>query len=470
MNKKLLLKKLISIISKNKIITDKKILESYNKDWRGFYNKKSICVILPSTNKEISNILNFCFINNIKIVPQGGNTSLTGASVPSKNNYEIILNLKKMNKILSIDKVNMLVEVESGVILDNLKKYTDLNDLYFPLNISSSGSCLIGGNIATNAGGINALKYGSIRESLQGIEVILADGTIINNMSSIKKNNTGYDIKNIFCGSEGTLGIITKALLKLYPKPFNYFHSLISFSSINQTILFYEKIKLIFNEKIESAEIIPDIAFEITIKHGFLKERFFKKKYDTYLLCKFALFEDKLKFEKFFIEKVSKIQNKFEDLIIPKSIQQENNFWKFRDDLVESYKKEGNYITNDISLPLNQLNIFIKKATKKIDKLIPGTRIYSFGHLGDGNIHFNMIEPLKFSKNFTLYRESIYELVNKLVKQHNGSFSAEHGIGMIKKTSFLKYKSLNEINFMKRIKKSIDPKNILNPGKIFNLK
>ena len=469
MDKKDILKGISNIISKKKIIISEKELSKYNKDWRGFYNFKSICVIFPQSTKEISTILNFCFLNNIKVVPQSGNTSLTGASVPSKNNYEIIIKLNKMNKILSIDKVNMLVKVESGATLDSLKKFVEKNNFYFPLSLSSSGSCLIGGNIATNAGGINALKYGTMRDSIQGLEVILADGTKIENMSSMKKNNTGYDIKNIFCGSEGTLGIITKALIKIYPKPKNYFHCFLGFNSIKQTIEFFKNLKLIFIENLESAEIIPNIAFEMTIKHGLLNKHFFNKPCKSYLLCKFSLFEDKEKFQEIFFKKLQNIKDLYQDIIIPLSIQQEINFWKFRDDLVASYKMEGKYITNDISLPLDKLIIFFNKASHEIEKKIPGTRIYSFGHLGDGNIHFNMIEPKNFQKDFNMYREEIYDLVNKLVFENKGSFSAEHGIGISKKNSLKKFKSSNEIQVMKNIKKSLDIKNILNPGKIFDL-
>ena len=469
MDKKFIIKGLINIISKKQIIIDDKELSKYNKDWRGFYSFKSICAVFPKSANEISKILNFCFINNIKVVPQSGNTSLTGASVPSKNNYEIIINLNKMDKILAIDKVGMLVEVESGVTLDNIKKFVDKNNFYFPLSLSSSGSCLIGGNIATNAGGVNALKYGTIRDSIQGLEVMLADGSKIENMSSMKKNNTGYDIKNIFCGSEGTLGIITKALIKIYPKPEDYFHCFLGFNSIKQTLAFFQNLKLIFNESLESAEIIPNIAFEMTIKHGFLNKHFFKKPCKSYLLCKFSLFENKEKFQEIFFKKLQNVDDLYKDIIIPQSIQQEINFWKFRDNLVTSYKKEGQYITNDISLPLDKLISFLNKASKEIEKIIPGTRIYSFGHLGDGNIHFNMIEPKNFQNNFYAHREKIYNLVNKLVVKSKGSFSAEHGIGMAKKKSLKKFKSYNEMQLMKNIKKSLDTKNILNPGKIFDI-
>ena len=296
MNKDQIINSLQKIIPKKDIISNNEELSKYNKDWRGLYNYNSICIVFPNSKIEISKILKLCFSNNIKVVPQAGNTSLTGAAVPSKNNYEILINLKKMNKILSIDKTNLLIEVESGVILDNLKEYVNKNNFYFPLSLSSSGSCLIGGNIATNAGGINALKYGTIRESLQGIEVVLSDGSIIESMSAMKKDNTGYDIKNIFCGSEGTLGIITKLLLKIYPKPKNYYHCFFAFKSIYKTINFFQKLKELFSETLESAEIIPNIAFEITIKHGFLNKHFFSPTHESYLLCKFSLFEDKEKF------------------------------------------------------------------------------------------------------------------------------------------------------------------------------
>ena len=469
MNKKQIIKNLLDIVSKKNIIFNKDELLKYNKDWRGFYNFSSICLVFPNSKIEISKILKLCFKNNIKVVPQAGNTSLTGASVPSKNNYEIIINLKNMNKILSIDKINMLVEVESGVILDNLKEYIKKNNFYFPLELSSSSSCLIGGNIATNAGGINALKYGTVRESLQGIEVVMSDGSIIKNMSKMKKDNTGYDFKNIFCGSEGTLGIITKALLKIYPRPDSYYHCFFAFNEIEESINFFKKFRNLFKEDLESCEIIPEIAFEITIKHGFLNKHFFSKTYKSYLLCKFSLFEDRDNFEDKFYKKISKIDTLYQDLIVAQSIQQEINFWKFRDDLITSYKMEGKFITNDISLPLDKIEQFINIMSKKINKIIPGTRIYCFGHLGDGNIHFNMIEPKNYNKNFNLYRNEIYNLVNKIVRENNGSFSAEHGIGLIKKEGLKKFKNKNQIEFMKKIKKSLDPKNILNPGKIIDL-
>jgi len=214
---------LMLIAGEKNILTEQKELTKYNQDWRGFYNNKSLCVVFPLNTKILKEIVIFCFENNIIIVPQGGNTSLTGASVPTYQNKEIIINFSKMNKIIEIDKNNLTVLVESGLILDNLKEYLDKEDLYFPINLSSSGSCMIGGNIATNAGGINALKYGTMKDNVIGIEMITGNGTLLSSLSKMKKNNTGYDLKSIVSSSEGTLGMITKALLKIYPKPSDNF-------------------------------------------------------------------------------------------------------------------------------------------------------------------------------------------------------------------------------------------------------
>ena len=215
--------KLTLIVGENNILTEQKELTKYSKDWRGFYNNKSLCVVFPINTKTLKEIVIFCFENDIKIVPQGGNTSLTGASVPTYKSQEIIINFSKMDKILEIDKSNLTVLVESGLILDNLKENLDKEGLYFPINLSSSGSCMIGGNIATNAGGINALKYGTMKDNLIGIEMITGNGTLLSNLSKMKKNNTGYDLKSIVSSSEGTLGMISKALLKIYPKPTDSF-------------------------------------------------------------------------------------------------------------------------------------------------------------------------------------------------------------------------------------------------------
>ena len=266
--------KLTLIVGEKNILTEQKELTKYSKDWRGFYNNKSLCVVFPINTRTLKEIVIFCFEKGIKIVPQAGNTSLTGASVPTYKSQEIIINFSKMNKILEIDKSNLTVLVEAGLILDNLKENLDKEGLYFPINLSSSGSCMIGGNIATNAGGINALKYGTMKDNLIGIGMITGNGTLLSNLSKMKKNNTGYDLKSIVSSSEGTLGMISKALLKIYPKPTDSFTFFVAYENLNLCIESFKQIRNIYYDKLESAELIPNIAFEMCIKHGFLNKHF----------------------------------------------------------------------------------------------------------------------------------------------------------------------------------------------------
>lgn len=460
---------LTSIVGIKNILTEKKELIKYNKDWRGFYNNKSLCVLFPINTQILKKIVIFCFENNLKIVPQGGNTSLTGASVPTYQNQEIIINFSKMNKILEIDKNNLTILVEAGLILDNLKEYLNREGLYFPINLSSSGSCMIGGNIATNAGGINALKYGTMKDNVIGIEMITGDGTLLSSLSKMKKNNTGYDLKSIVSSSEGTLGMISKALLKIYPKPTDSFTFFVAYENLNFCIESFKQIRNIYYDKLESAELIPNYSFEVCLKNNYINKHFFRNKHPWYVIYRLNLYENKINFENIF-EKNYHILDKFiKDILIPTSIDQENKIWKFRDDLVEAYKMEGKIVTNDISIPLDKIDIFFKTAASHLSKIPLEIKLHPFGHLGDNNIHFNMVLPkIKDLKTYRKIRDEIYLYINDLVESYGGSFSAEHGIGQIKKDSLLKYKSAAEINMMKNIKKIFDPKNILNNGKIFN--
>ena len=461
--------KLTLIVGEKNILTEQKELIKYNEDWRGFYNNKSLCVIFPINTKILKEVAIFCFENNIKIVPQGGNTSLTGASVPTYQSQEIIINFSKMNKILEIDKSNLTVLVEAGLILDNLKENLDKEGLYFPINLSSSGSCMIGGNIATNAGGINALKYGTMKDNIIGIEMITGNGTLLSNLSKMKKNNTGYDLKSIVSSSEGTLGMISKALLKIYPKPTDSFTFFAAYENLNLCIESFKQIRNIYYDKLESAELIPNDSCEVCLKNNFINKHFFKTKNPWYVMYRLNLYENKLNFQNIFENNYPVLDKFIKEILIPTSIEQENKIWKFRDDLVEAYKMEGKVVTNDISIPLDKIDIFFKTAASYLNKIPMEIKLNPFGHLGDNNIHFNMVLPnIGDLNSYIKIRDEIYLYINDLVQSYGGSFSAEHGIGQIKKDSLLKYKTSSEIEIMKNIKKIFDPKNILNDGKIFD--
>jgi FAD/FMN-containing dehydrogenase len=447
--------------------SDIELNKKHSSDWRGRFTNISLGVVFPNSTFQVSKIVKFANKHNISLIPQGGNTGLVGGTSPSKNKMEIILSLEKMNKIFEIDDENRSIELQAGVIIENASSILENKDFIFPLNMSSIGSSQVGGAIATNAGGMNVIKYGSIRNNILAVEVVLANGEILSLGSNLIKDNTGYNLKDIFCGSEGTLGIITKARMKIYPKPFDYATCFISVNSIDKVINIFKYINKNFSEKIERVEFISDLSFELCIKHHLLNKRFFQKKTKYYLLIKFIYFNNSQmhleSLEKLFVAQ----EDNCEEFLLAQNEKESLDFWKFRESLTEAQKIDGKLLSFDISVPINNIESFLKQSKKQISELIPNIKFHIFGHLGDSNIHFNLIEPDNFKKDFYKYEKKMKKIVNRLIVEFKGSVSAEHGIGMLKKDDLKKTKNIKEIELMKKIKKLLDPKNILNKGKIF---
>ena len=458
------LKKICKTISYKE---DKELIKKYSADWRGRYFKNALGVVFPNSTKEVSKIIKYSNKNNIKIIPQGGNTGLVGGTSPTQNKKEIIINFEKMNQIIEIDKDNRCVEVEAGAIIDNVISATNKKNYLFPLKMSSTGSSQVGGVVATNAGGINVVKHGSIRKNILALEVVLASGEVLKLGSKVVKDNTGYNLKDLFCGAEGTLGLITKATFKIYPKPKDHVHCFISFKSFSDVLYVSNFLFSEFDEKIESLELIPELSFELCIKHKLLKKSFFQNKNKYYLLLKLSLFEDKTIFMDNFEQKVSSLVDNFDEFIIAQNENQSNDFWKFRESLTEAQKLDGKLIGFDISIPINNMDLFFQEAKKELKKILPNIKFHTFGHLGDSNIHFNLIEPDNLKENFYSYEKAFKNVINKILIKVKGSVSAEHGIGLLKKDDLKITKSISEITIMKKIKKLFDPNNILNQKKIF---
>ena len=467
MKKNLIKQKLKSICKFITYEEDKELNKKYSADWRGRFSKISLGVIFPISTSEVSKIVKFANKHNLKLIPQGGNTGLVGGTAPSENKKEIILNLERMNKILEIDEENQSIELEAGVIIENINSKLENKDFIFPLNMSSIGSSQVGGAIATNAGGMNVVRYGSMRNNILALEIVLSSGEILSLGSNLIKDNTGYNLKDIFCGSEGTLGVITKARIKIYPKPIDYLTCFISMNSIENVMDIFKYVSRNFTDKIERIEFISDLSFELCLKHKLLNKRFFQKKTEYYLLIKFIYFnESKLNSEN--IEKFFSAQEKnCEEFLLAQNEKESMDFWKFRESLTEAQKIDGKLLGFDISVPINNMEIFLLKSKKKIEKLVPNIKFHIFGHLGDSNIHFNLIEPDNFKKDFYKFEKDIKKIINKLIIEFEGSVSAEHGIGMLKKDDFNSTKDIKEIKLMKKIKNLFDPKNIFNKDKIF---
>ena len=465
--------KIIYSLSKiSKIISDdnnsQKLL-SHCKDWRGRYSNKCICVSFPKNEAELIKILEFCNKNKIKVIPQGGNTSLVGGATPNYDNKEVIINLSKLNKIIEIDNINMIATAQAGVIIDDLENELNRQNLMLPIKLASSGTCQVGGVIATNAGGINVIKYGSIRNNLIAIDIILPNGEKLELGKKVKKDNTGYDIKSLFIASEGTLGIITKATFQLYPLPKEYCNCFISTDSIDNAVKIFTKIQKKFSDTLESCELIPHIAFDLCIKHNLISKKIFEHKSNFYILCKFTSSGDNSVFLDFLSNFINKNNKLINEILIAQNEKQSYHFWNFRDLMVEAQKLEGKLLGYDISVPLSEIQKFTLNSMKKINNIVPGIRLYCFGHLGDSNLHFNLIEPINRNDNFYFYEDKISSIILDEVKKYSGSISAEHGIGRLKKNSFLNFKKGNEIATMKNIKKIFDPNNIMNIGKLFDI-
>lgn len=457
------------IVGNKNVITDKNDMQKYLKEWRGVYTGVAGAIVKPKSTKEVSNILKFAYRKNISCIPQGGNTGLVGGQIPFNKDH-IVISLERLNKIREINPTNQSVTVEAGLILSDLQKKCDENNLIFPLSLASEGSCSLGGNIASNAGGVAVLYYGNTRELVMGLEVVLSDGSIINNLKTLIKDNTGYSIKDLFVGSEGTLGVITAATLKVFPKPKNIYTALLSVNSPKQSIEILNYIRNNLSIPLTAFELMNNFSIELVNKH-MDKASIPIEKFKWLILVEFSSIEvsknEKDKIENLLNEILH--QNLAKDIFISQSSKQAKDMWYIRESISEAQKKEGGSIKNDISIPIKDISKFINNAEKISKEVIPGSRSVIFGHIGDGNIHFNISQPIKSDKDKFLKKDKkLRKKINDLTIELNGSISAEHGIGLTKKADLKKYMK-KDVELFKLIKKSLDPKNIMNPGKIIDI-
>ena len=457
------------IVGNKNVITDKNDMQKYLKEWRGVYTGVAGAIVKPKSTKEVSNILKFAYRKNISCIPQGGNTGLVGGQIPFNKDH-IVISLERLNKIREINPTDQSVTVEAGLILSDLQKKCDENNLIFPLSLASEGSCSLGGNIASNAGGVAVLYYGNTRELVMGLEVVLSDGSIINNLKTLIKDNTGYSIKDLFIGSEGTLGVITAATLKVFPKPKNMYTALLSVDSPKQSIEILNYIRNNLSIPLTAFELMNNFSIELVNKH-MDKASIPIEKFKWLILAEFSSIEvsknEKDKIENLLNEILH--QNLAKDIFISQSSKQAKDMWYIRESISEAQKKEGGSIKNDISIPIKDISKFINNAEKISKKVIPGSRSVIFGHIGDGNIHFNISQPVKSDRDkFIKKDKKLRKKINDLTIELNGSISAEHGIGLTKKADLKKYMK-KDVELFKLIKKSLDPKNIMNPGKIIDI-
>ncbi|MBY0573967.1 MAG: FAD-binding oxidoreductase [Undibacterium sp.] len=459
-----------TIVGAPHVLTKIEDQASYLQDWRQRAVGKALAVILPASTSEVAQIVKLCAHHAVSIVPQGGNTGLVLGSIPDTSGDSIVLSLRRLNQIRQIDPSNNTMTVDAGCILAQVQNMANQADRLFPLSLASEGSCTVGGNLASNAGGTAVLRYGNMRELCLGLEVVDADGEIWDGLRGLRKDNTGYHLRELFIGSEGTLGIITGAVLKLFPKPRSQTCCFAALSTVENAISLLNLLQARFASQLTGFELINQFSLELVHTHFPQFHRVFSQSSPYYLLLEISSHDTEETSRQRIEEAMTQAleQALVLDVAIAQSLAQAQHFWILRESISEAQAKQGKNIKHDISLPISSIGNFISETALALQANFIGSQIVCFGHLGDGNLHYNISPALDQDVLLFLEKqEAINRLVHDQVARFNGSISAEHGIGTLKKHELPRYKSALELAMMLKIKKALDPHNRMNPGKIF---
>ncbi len=463
-----MLDEIAAIVGAANVVVEPFAMEPYLVEERGLYRGAARAVVRPGSTGEVSRLLALANARGLKIVPQGGNTGLVGGQIPSQAGDEIVLSLRRLDKIREIDATANVMTVDAGVTLMRAQEEADKVDRLFPLSLPSEGSCTIGGNLSTNAGGVAALAYGVARDLVMGVEVVLADGRIMSNLTRVKKDNTGYDLKNLFIGAEGTLGIITGAVLKLFPKPRTRATAFLGLASPQAALGLLDIALARAGGDVKSFELIPRIGVDFVLRHAADVRDPLSEQHAWYVLIELASQTDaslETTLENLLGEAIE--QGFVDDGAIAASLDQRNDFWRLREMLSEVQKHEGGSIKHDVSVPISAVPAFLADVERDVTAAVPGARMVAFGHLGDGNIHCNVSQPVGADKQAFLGRwNEVNAIVHGLVGKYGGSISAEHGIGVMKRDELPHVKDPVALDIMRTLKRTLDPNGILNPGKV----
>lgn len=436
---------------------------------RGLYHGVSPLVLRPGSVEEVSRILALATETRTAIVPQGGNTGHVGGSVPREDAIDVVLSLSRLNRIRDVDPVGNVIVADGGCVLANIQAAAETAGRLFPLSLGSEGSCQIGGNLSTNAGGTAVLAYGGMRQLCLGLEVVLPTGEIWDGLRRLKKDNTGYDLRDIFIGAEGTLGVITGAVLKLFPRSLGHEVAFAGVSSVRNALALFERASSRCGTALTGFELMPRLGVEFTTRHIPGVRDPLAAPHDWYVLVDISTSDAAetatRMMEALLSEGVE--AGLVEDAVIATSEDQRRALWHMRESMSPAQKPEGGSIKHDVSVPVSAIPDFMAEADATVMAVMPGARICSFGHMGDGNIHYNISQPVDANKQAFLGRwREISHLVHGIVLKYNGSISAEHGIGQLKRDELASVREPIEMDLMRRIKRSFDPAGIMNPGKV----
>lgn len=462
-----LINDLISIVGADHVLEGEEAAP-YLTDWRNRYTGRAQAVVRPANTQEVAEVVKLCARYEVPMVTQGGNTGLCGGATPSNKGDAVLILTTRLNHILNIDTVNDTITVQAGCILQQIQEAAEKQDRLFPLSLAAEGSCTIGGNLATNAGGTQVLRYGNARDLALGLEVVTPEGDILNGLKGLRKDNTGYDLRNLYIGSEGTLGIITAATLKLYPLPAAECTALVAFESLEDALYMLNYSRKGFASKLEGFELMSDYCLKI-VNDCFPEQSLpLSLDYPWYALIHITDSEGEEQARETFHRVLESAfeDDIIQDAVLAESLQQAHDLWHLRESIPLAEALVGQGIKNDISVPISRIAPFVDDTNTALQSWYPGVRHIIFGHLGDGNLHYNIGAPIGEEEGFLSKQDEAFKIVFDNVVDYDGSISAEHGVGQLKKDMLPDYKDETEIAVMRKIKRALDPLGLMNPGKV----
>jgi FAD/FMN-containing dehydrogenase len=456
-------------VGADNVITEPAGIEPWLTDWRGVYKGQAQAVVRPRTTAQVADCLRLCNQYRVAVVPRGGNTGLCGGATPDSTPTNIVLSLDRMNTIHSIDTIANTLVADAGCILGNLRRAAHEADRLLPLSLAAEDSSHIGGNLATNAGGVNVVRYGMARELVLGIEAVLPNGDIYNGLQTLRKDNTGYDLKQLFIGSEGTLGIITKVALRLHAPTHVRSVVLVAVDSAAQAL---QLLRLMFGHcgpRLQAFEFFTDACLDLVLAQVDGMQQPFDQRHPAYVLVELADTANEDALQQLLEEVVGQAleQSLCSDAVVSSSLAQLQSLWRLREEISEAQRADGPHLKHDISLPIERIPQFMDTAERKVRQVSPDCRLFIFGHFGDGNLHYNVSRPEGADRNWaSQWEHRVADAVFDEVMAYGGSISAEHGIGQLKRQAFHQHKDPLQRSLMQQIKQVFDPNGIMNPGKL----
>ncbi|MFO7276264.1 MAG: FAD-binding oxidoreductase [Pseudomonadota bacterium] len=463
---------LTALLGEDAVLTAAADVEPFLTDHRRLYRGSALAVVQPRSVEQVSKLLAFCNERRIPVVPHGGNTGYVGGATPDESGTQLVLSMRRMNRIRSVDPLNYSLIAEAGCILADVQRAADAVERFFPLSLGAEGSCQIGGNLSTNAGGVNVLRYGMMRDLVLGLEVVLADGRVLSSLTSLRKDNTGYDVKSLFLGAEGTLGVITAASLKLFPKIRATATAFVAVADVQSAVDLLSALREASGDRVSSFELVPRIAIELTTRHIPGVTDPLDDPYEWYVLCELSSARAGEPLDALLQETLADALERgiVLDAVIAQSERDRAAFWRLREHIPEAQRIDGASLKHDISVPVASLPKFVARAAEWVKDNVPEGRLVAYGHVGDGNLHFNLNQAPGADREAFLAREpQVKRAVHDLVHEFGGSFSAEHGIGRLKVGELERYAPAVELELMRAIKRALDPNGILNPGKVLRM-